>query len=201
MFLAIFFFSVIVRVLSHDNDGPIFELEKGQLKQISLVDINSKIIYIVSQNKISGTFTYDIKSPYLLELSYGKSDNNNKIPDSFEGHYEKIDEIKCYFYSISISVNINQDNKYFIKIFINDDINKLNDNNIINIHLIGNYAWKITCFVIAIFFFEIFFIIYFCCCQRKCLIECCNFRKKKEMKSYKKLEEIYELNTIDIGDN
>ena len=201
MFFTLCFYlmcSLIIQILSINNDGPIIELGKDQSKQISLKDINSKTIYIVSLNNISGTYTYDIQSPYLLDLSYGKSLYINKIPDYFEGHFEKIDFTNGYFYSISLSVNIKEDNKYtFIKISINDDINEFN-NNIIIIHLINNYTWKIVCFTFCIFFSEIIVIIYFCCCKRKFLTKCCFFRKKKRGESYKKLKEIYELNIIDI---
>ena len=102
MFFALFFClmcSLIIQILSINDDGPIIELGNDQLKQISLKDINSKTIYIVSLNNISGTYTYDIQSPYLLDLSYGKSEKINKIPYYFEGHFEKIDftsDIKKY---------------------------------------------------------------------------------------------------------
>ena len=69
MFFALFFYlmcSLIIQILSINNDGPIIELGNDQLKQISLKDINSKTIYIVSLNNISGTYTYDIQSPYLF---------------------------------------------------------------------------------------------------------------------------------------
>ena len=203
MFFAFFFYlmcSLIIQILSINDDGPIIELGKDQLKHISLKDINSKTIYIVSLNNISGTYTYDIQSPYLLDLSYGKSEKINKIPDYFEGHFEKIDFTNGYFYSISLSVNIKEDNKYtFIKINIkDDDINEFNNNNVIIIHLINNYTWKIVCFTFCIFLFEIIVIIYFCCCKRKFLVKFCYFRKKKIQGSYKKLKEIYELNIIDI---
>ena len=203
MFFAFFFYfmcSLIIQILSINNDGPIIELGNDQLKQISLNDINSKTIYIVSLNNISGTFTYDIQSPYLLDLSYGKSEKINKIPYYFEGHFEKIDFTNGYFYSISLSVNFKEDNKYtFIKISImDDDINEFNNNNVIIIHLINNYTWKIVCFTFYIFFSEMIIIIYFCCCKRKFLVKFCYFRKKKIQRSYKKLKEIYELNIIDI---
>ena len=178
----------------------IIELEKGEIKQIQLEEPVSKIIYIVSKDDISGTYTYDIESPYVLDISYGKSDNKNIIPNLFEGHYEKVKVIKGYFYSIPVSIK--EDNKYtFIKMVYKDDINNFNNkNNNITIHLIENYTGNIISFVLCVSFFEIFIILFFCTCGRRFLTKFCDFRNWEcdSGKKYKKIDEIYELNIIDI---
>ena len=96
----IFIFSKITRILSINNDFPIYSLEQEVIKEISLdnINLNSKIIYIISTNNISGTYTYDIQSPYLLELSYGKSDYSFKLPDLFSGNFHKNEKKERYFY-------------------------------------------------------------------------------------------------------
>ena len=199
MFFTISFylyFSLLNQILSQITDRSIIQIENGQMKQITLLDLSTKYIYLVSTNNISGTYTYDIQSPYFLELSKGISDSINTIPDTFDGHYEKIEVIKGYF--CSISVNIKEDNKFtFIKISIKDDIDEKKENKII-IEMIENYTWNILGFVLILSFFEIFGIIFFCCFRREFVMEFCDFRKKENKKIYKKLEEIYELNVIDI---
>ena len=199
MFFTISFylyFSLLNQILSQITDRSIIQIENGQMKQITLLDLSTKYIYLVSTNNISGTYTYDIQSPYLLELSKGISDSINTIPDTFDGHYEKIEVIKGYF--CSISVNIKEDNKFtFIKITIKDELDEKKDNKII-IEMIENYTWNILGFVLILSFFEIFGIIFFCCFRREFVMEFCDFRKKENKKIYKKLEEIYELNVIDI---
>ena len=199
MFFTISFylcFSLLIQILSQITDRSIIQIENGQMKQITLLDLSTKYIYLVSTNNISGTYTYDIQSPYLLELSKGISDSINTIPDTFDGHYEKIEVIKGYF--CSISVNIKEDNKFtFIKITIKDEIDEKKENKII-IEMIENYTWNILGFVLILSFFEIFGIIFFCCFRREFVMEFCDFRKKENKKIYKKLEEIYELNVIDI---
>ena len=199
MFFTISFylyFSLLNQILSQITDRSIIQIENGQMKQITLLDLSTKYIYLVSTNNISGTYTYDIQSPYLLELSKGISDSINTIPDTFDGHYEKIEVIKGYF--CSISVNIKEDNKFtFIKISIKDEIDEKKENKII-IEMIENYTWNILGFVLILSFFEIFGIIFFCCFRREFVMEFCDFRKKENKKIYKKLEEIYELNVIDI---
>ena len=199
MFFTISFylyFSLLNQILSQITDRSIIQIENGQMKQITLLDLSTKYIYLVSTNNISGTYTYDIQSPYFLELSKGISDSINTIPDTFDGHYEKIEVIKGYF--CSISVNIKEDNKFtFIKITIKDEIDEKKENKII-IEMIENYTWNILGFVLILSFFEIFGIIFFCCFRREFVMEFCDFRKKENKKIYKKLEEIYELNVIDI---
>ena len=199
MFFAFSFylyFSLLNQILSQITDRSIIQIENGQMKQITLLDLSTKYIYLVSTNNISGTYTYDIQSPYLLELSKGISDSINTIPDTFDGHYEKIQVIKGYF--CSISVNIKEDNKFtFIKISIKDEIDEKKENKII-IEMIENYTWNILGFVLILSFFEIFGIVFFCCFRREFVMEFCDFRKKENKKIYKKLEEIYELNVIDI---
>ena len=199
MFFTISFylyFSLLNKILSQITDRSIIQIENGQMKQITLLDLSTKYIYLVSTNNISGTYTYDIQSPYFLELSKGISDSINTIPDTFEGHYEKIEVIKGYFYSIS--VNIKEDNKFtFIKISIKDELDEKKENKII-IEMIENYTWNILGFVLILSFFEIFGIIFFCCFRREFVMEFCDFRKKENKKIYTKLEEIYELNVIDI---
>ena len=199
MFFTISFylcFSLLIQILSQITDRSIIQIENGQMKQITLLDLSTKYIYLVSTNNISGTYTYDIQSPYFLELSKGISDSINTIPDTFDGHYEKIEVIKGYFYSIS--VNIKEDNKFtFIKISIKDELDEKKENKII-IEMIENYTWNILGFVLILSFFEIFGIIFFCCFRREFVMEFCDFRKKENKKIYKKLEEIYELNVIDI---
>ena len=193
------FHSLFNEIIS-STETSIIELEKGEIKQIQLEEPISKIIYIVSKNDISGTYTYDIESPYILEISYGKSDNKNKIPDIFEGHYEKVKIIKGYFYSIPVSIK--EDNKYtFIKMVYKDNINIFNNkNNNITIHLIENYTGSILSFVLCVAFIEIFIILFFCTCGRKFLTKFCDFRNLdcNKGKKYKKIDEIYELNVIDI---
>ena len=199
MFFAFSFylyFSLLNQILSQITDRSIIQIENSQMKQITLLDLSTKYIYLVSTNNISGTYTYDIQSPYLLELSKGISDSINTIPDTFDGHYEKIEVIKGYF--CSISVNIKEDNKFtFIKISIKDELDEKKENKII-IEMIENYTWNILGFVLILSFFEIFGIIFFCCFRREFVMEFCDFRKKENKKIYKKLEEIYELNVIDI---
>ena len=193
------FYSLFNEIIS-SIETPIIELEKGETKQIHLGGQNSKIIYIVSKGDISGTYTYDIESPYILEISYGKSDDKNKIPDLFEGHYEKVKIIKGYFYSIS--VNIEEDNKYtFIKMVYKDDINYFNsNNNVLTIYLIENYTGNILSFVLCVSSLEIFIILFFCTCGRNFLTKFCDFTNWNcdDGKKYKKINEIYELNVIDI---
>ena len=199
MFFTISFylcFSLLIQILSQITDRSIIQIENSQMKQITLLDLSTKYIYLVSTNNISGTYTYDIQSPYFLELSKGISDSINTIPDTFDGHYEKIEVIKGYF--CSISVNIKEDNKFtFIKITIKDEIDEKKENKII-IEMIENYTWNILGFVLILSFFEIFGIIFFCCFRREFVMEFCDFRKKENKKIYKKLEEIYELNVIDL---
>ena len=199
MFFIIFLYllySKLNQISSLDNDFPIFRLEQEVIKEISLIDINSKTIYIISTNNISGTYTYDIHSPYLLELSHGKSYYSSKIPDLFEANFEKNDMRDGYFYSFSFEVN--EDNKYtFLKIFIKDDIDKLKNNNSIKILLVKVYTWKIICFCSLFFLFYLILIIYLFCFKREFLIKFCYFRKGNKLQYYSKIPKIYELNIIE----
>ena len=195
----IFIFSKITRILSINNDFPIYSLEQEVIKEISLdnINLNSKIIYIISTNNISGTYTYDIQSPYLLELSYGKSDYSFKLPDLFSGNFHKNEKKERYFYSCSVKVNKNK--KYtFLKIYIKDKIDNFKDNKSLKLLLVKNYTWKIVCFCSFLFFFEFIIIIYIFCCKREFLIKFCNFRKENVLQNYNKIPGIYELNFIDI---
>ena len=191
--------SIINQIIS-TQEPLIIELEKSKKTQIQLDDKFSKIVYLVVKNDISGIFTYDFESPYILELSYGKSDNPNTIPATFIGHYEKVKVIKGYFYSISVSVK--DDNKYtFIKITNKEDSKnfKINNNNIITVNLIENYSSSIGWFTFFIYIFDIFLILMFCTCGRSFLNRACDFRElMPEKKKYEKIQEVYELNVIDI---
>ena len=203
MFFKIAFYiiiSIINQIISA-QEPFIIELEKSKKTQIQLDDKFSKIVYLVVKNDISGTFTYDFESPYILELSYGKSDNPNTIPATFIGHYEKVKVIKGYFYSISVSVK--DDNKYtFIKITNKEDsknFKSINNNNIITVNLIENYSSSIGWFTFFIYISDIFLILMFCTCGRSFLNRACDFRELTPVKKkYEKIQEVYELNVIDI---
>ena len=201
MFFMITFYiiiSIINQIIS-TQEPLIIELEKSKKTQIQLDDKFSKIVYLVVKNDISGTFTYDFESPYILELSYGISDNPKTIPATFIGHYEKVKVIKGYFYSISVSVK--DDNKYtFIKITNKEDSkNFKSNNNIITVNLIENYSSSIGWFTFFIYIFDIFLILMFCTCGRSFLNRACDFRElMPEKKKYEKIQEVYELNVIDI---
>ena len=189
----------IIISISDSTNSIIIELEKRKKTQIQLDDKFSKIIYLVAKNDISGTYTYNVESPYTLELSFGKSDKSNIIPDIFEGHYENNSIIKGYFYSISVSVY--DDNKYtFVKIKFKDDINNFNiNNNIITVNLVENYSSSIAWFSFFIYFIDILLILLFCTCGRNFINKVCDFTDlMPAKKKYEKIQEIYELNVIDI---
>ena len=192
-------FSIFNQIIYASESEPlIIEIENSQQKQIKLTETNLNIIYLVTKNNISGTYAYDIRTPYTLELSYGKSDSKNIIPDLFEGHYEIMNITNGYLYSISVSIN--DDNKYtFIKMKIKDDINIIK-NNFITINLIEVYTLSIVALSLCIFIFVISIILFFFTCGRDFLTECCDFRDMifGNKKKYTKLNEIYELNVIDI---
>ena len=197
--LLICIFPFIFKIIISQN-AFIVELQKSETKQIALNIMSENVFYIYSKDLISGTYTYDIESPYILNLSFGKSDDNNKIPSNFEGHFEKVKIINGYFYSIPI--DIKDDNKYtFIKIEIKENNSDINENdNFIKIKLNENSSFNIVCFVLCLFIFEALIIICFCCLGRNFLIKCCNFREdeKDRIIRNKKLNEIYELKYIDI---
>ena len=203
MFFMIAFYiiiSIINQIISA-QEPLIIELEKSKKTQIQLDDKFSKIVYLVVKNDISGIFTYDFESPYILELSYGISDNPKTIPTTFGGHYEKVKVIKGYFYSISVSVK--DDNKYtFIKITNKEDsknFKSINNNNIITVNLIENYSSSIGWFTFFIYILDIFLILMFCTCGRSFLNRACDFRELTPVKKkYEKIQEVYELNVIDI---
>ena len=201
MFLMIYFY-IIISIINHiisTTDSLIVELEKRKKTQIQLDDKFSKIIYLVAKNDISGTYTYNVESPYMLELSFGKSEKSNIIPNIFEGHYEKNRIIKGYFYSISVSVK--DDNKFtFVKILYNDGTNNLDiNNNILVVNLVENYSASIGWFCFFFYMFFIFIILMFCTCGRSFLNRACDFTDLMPVKkNYEKIQEIYELNVIDI---
>ena len=189
----------IIISISDSTNSIIIELEKRKKTQIQLDDKFSKIIYLVAKNDISGTYTYNVESPYILELSFGKSDKSNIIPNIFEGDYENNSIIKGYFYSISVSVK--DDNKYtFVKVKFKDDINNFNiNNNIITVNLVENYSSSIAWFSFFIYFIDILLILLFCTCGRNFINKVCDFTDLMSVKKkYEKIQEIYELNVIDI---
>ena len=202
MFLMISFY-IIISIFNQIvpiSDSLIIELEKDQKTQIQFDGKLSQIIYIVSKNDISGTYTYDFISPYILELTLGRSDAVNSIPTTFEKyHYEKGKIINGYYYSMSVSVK--DDNKYtFIKVIYKDDINNFNINNdITTVNLVPNYTWNIIWIVLFMTIFDVSCILFFCSCGRSFLEKACNFMDLIQFKKkYKKLEQIYELNVISI---
>ena len=193
--------SIINKIISipDSTDSLIIELEKRKKTQIQLDDKLSKIIYLVAKDDISGTYTYNVESPYILELSFGKSDKSNIIPNTFEGHFEKNRIIKGYFYSISVSVK--DDNKYtFVKITFKNGVNNFNkNNNIISVNLVENYSSSIAWFFFFIYFFDISIIFMFCTCGRNFINRACDFTDLMPVKKkYEKIQEMYELNVIDI---
>ena len=47
------------------------ELKKGESINIAKINMENNAIYICSKNSISGIYTYDIKTPYLVNVSFG----------------------------------------------------------------------------------------------------------------------------------
>ena len=52
--------------------------------------MENNAIYICSKNSISGIYTYDIKTPYLVNVSFGTSESKEILPSFQEGHKENI---------------------------------------------------------------------------------------------------------------
>ena len=176
-FLIIFsLFSSIVSI----QDNQKYELEMDTSKKFFLNNMTSdKTLYIFSKNSISGVYVYDINSPVPLNLSYGKSDNQ-ELPSSFEeGHNENITQWKIkegYQYFFSFPNQVSDDNKYsFIKIRCSNESNCLSNTENINVELYASYTWKISLFVLFYFLILIAAIFSTCYFARNCVTKCCNF--------------------------
>ena len=154
LFILIIFLSFTI-ILCIDNQ--IEQIEEDEKK---IFYMNSNILYIVSKNALSGVYNYDIDSPNLLNVTYGKSDSQNLIPIEFEGHNETMLHMKGY--KISIAVPISNDDKYtFLKVEnlgqntnfgITVKVNGESDSTIITITLILYIAVACISFLICYFF-------------------------------------------------
>ena len=166
---------------------PLEEIRSAELSEgVSITIYEDNMLnneyYLFAKNVISGVFTFDIESPVLLNLSYGKSDTIQTLPSSFdEGHNENITQWKKnegYEYFYSFPVFISNDDKYtVIKLKCSSDEACLKDGKNIRVELITEYTWKISVFVLFIFLFFIGVIFATSYFARNCLSKCCNFRK------------------------
>ena len=170
--LIYFLLSLIVSI----QDIPAaYELDKDTSKKFSL----NNTLYIYSKNSISGIYVFDIDSPVKLNLSFGKSDNEEIPSSKEEGHIENITRWKIkegYKYFFSLPNSISDDNKYsFIKIECSNDSDCISGDQNINVELYAGYTWKLSIFVLFYFLILWGIILSTCYFARNCLNKCCNF--------------------------
>ena len=113
----LFVLCFVLKIISSKEE---LELKKGESINITKINMENNAIYICSKNSISGIYTYDIKTPYLVNVSFGTSESKEILPSFQEGHKENISNFvneSEYKYLFSVPIFISNDDKYtFIKI-------------------------------------------------------------------------------------
>ena len=178
-FFLVFYLLSSIKSIQEIQEIPKFELEKDTSKKFFSKDMKNNTLYIYSKNSISGIYVFDIDSPVKLNLSFGKSDNEEIPSSKEEGHIENITRWKTkegYKYFFSLPNSISDDNKYsFIKIECSNDSDCISGDQNINVELYAGYTWKLSIFVLFYFLILWGIILSTCYFARNCLNKCCNF--------------------------
>ena len=172
----LFILCFVLKIISSKEE---LELKKGESINITKINMENNAIYICSKNSISGIYTYDIKTPYLVNVSFGTSESKEILPSFQEGHKENISNFingSEYKYLFSVPIFISNDDKYtFIKIMCINESECIKDNENMNVKLFADDTWKIAIMFLFIFLFVIATIFLTCYFARNCLTKCCNF--------------------------